>query len=179
MRFLRRVPVAPALAAFAFVVLALTCAAVTPNSVVTPQVVNRAIVQFLQGTDVAGTYKTLYTAGSNGSRCVAVQTTNNDGSATHLLTLQIVNGGVKYGGTAVTTISSAGFANGTAPQLITKIPSYSPTIAATGLPVWPLPEDSDNNAYIQLISGDTLQVTFATNLTAAAVINVYASCVDF
>ena len=54
-------------------------------SVITPQVVNRAIVQFLQGTDVAGTYKTLYTAGANGSRCVALQSTNTDGSATQVL----------------------------------------------------------------------------------------------
>lgn len=154
-------------------------ASVTANNIVTPQVVNRAIVQFLQGTDAAGTYKTLYTAGTNGSRCVGIQTTNNDGSATHLLTFQIVNTAVKYGGTAITTISSAGFANGTAPQLITKVPSFSPTIAATGLPVWPLPEDSDGNGYLQLISGDTLQVTFATNLTAATLINVYAACVDF
>jgi hypothetical protein len=154
-------------------------AAVTPNNIVTPQVVNRGIVQFLQGTDVAGTYKTLYTAGANGSRCVAIMTTNNDGSATHLLTLQVVNSAVKYGGAAVTTISSAGFANGAPAQLITKVPSLNPVVASSGLPLWPLPEDSDGNGYLQMISGDTLQVTFATNLTAATLINVYASCVDF
>jgi hypothetical protein len=154
-------------------------AAVTSNNPITPQVINRGIVQFLQGTDVAGTYKTLYTAGANGSRCVAIMTTNNDGSATHLLTFQVVNSAVKYGGAAITTISSAGFANGAPAQLITKIPAYSPWIPTTGLPLWPLPEDSDGNGYLQMISGDTLQVTFATNLTAATLINVYASCVDF
>jgi hypothetical protein len=153
-------------------------AATTPNSVVTPQTMKRGIVQFVQGTDAAGTYKTLYTAGTDGSRCVGLQSTNNDGSATHLLTFQIVNGGLKYGGASVTTISNAGFANGTPPQLITKVPSYSPWIAATGLPVWPLPEDSDGNAYIQMVTGDTLQVTFATNLTASTLINVYVSCAD-
>jgi hypothetical protein len=154
-------------------------AAVTANNPITPQVINRAVAQFLQGTDAAGTYKTLYTAGSNGSRCVAVQTTNNDGSATHLLTFQLVNGGVKYGGTAITTVSSAGFANANPAQLITKVPSYSPWVPTTGLPLWPLPEDSDGNGFIEMISGDTLQVTFATNLTASTLINVYASCVDF
>ncbi len=161
------------------IIFALLVAAVTPNSVVTPQVVNRATLQFLQPGDPALTYKTLYTAGANGSRCVGIQSTNNDGSATHLLTLQVVNGGVFRGGTAITTISNAGFANGIAPQLITKVSSFSPTIAATGLPVWPLPEDSDGNGYVQLISGDTLQVTFATNLTALTSINLYAACVDF
>lgn len=164
--------------AAAFLGIGTADAAVTANNVVTPQVMTRGIVQFLQGTDAAGTYKTLYTGGTNGSRCVALQTTNTDGSATHMLTFQVVNGGVKYGGAAITTISNAGFANGTPAQLITKVPSFSPTIAATGLPVWPLAEDSDGNAYIQLISGDTLQVTFATVLTAAAVINVYVSCAD-
>lgn len=163
----------------AIVALAVPAAwATTPNSIVTPQTLQRGVVQFLQGTDTAGTYKTLYTAGASGSRCVALQTTNNDGSATHLLTFQIVNATVKYGGTAITTISNAGFANSTPAQIITKIPSFSPTIAATGLPVWPLPEDSDGNAYIQMVSGDTLQVTFATVLTAATVINVYVSCAD-
>jgi hypothetical protein len=154
-------------------------AAVTPNNPITPQVVARGIVQFLQGTDAAGTYKTLYTGGANGSRCVAIQTTNTDGSATHLLTFQLVNAGVKYGGASITTVSSAGFANANPSQLVTKIPSFSPTVTTTGLPVWPLPEDSDGNGFIEMISGDTLQVTFATNLTAATVINVYASCVDF
>src|ERR1700727_2044141 len=53
-------------------------AATTPNSVVTAQTPNRGVVQFLQGTDSAGTYKTLYTAGANGSKCNAMWSTNND-----------------------------------------------------------------------------------------------------
>lgn len=156
--------------AFAFL-LGLPVAAyatVTANSIITPQTVNRGIVQFLQGTDSAGTYKTLYTAGANGSRCNAMWTTNNDGSATHLLTVQIVNSTVKYGGTALTTVSSAGFANGTAPQNL-----LSPSI-------WPgLPVDSDGNPYIQLITGDTIQATFATNLTTSDLISIVVSCADF
>ena len=43
-------------------------AATTPNSVVTAQTPKLAVVQFLQGTDTAGTYKTLYTGGANGSK---------------------------------------------------------------------------------------------------------------
>jgi hypothetical protein len=73
-------------------------AAVTANSVITPHVVNRAIVQFLQGTDVAGTYKTLYTAGANGSRCVALLSGDTTGSGTTAITTTTgkVNG-VSYG----------------------------------------------------------------------------------
>src|SRR5271165_5399153 len=59
----------------------------TPVFVQTP---NRGIVQFLQGTDSAGTYKTLYTGGSNGSKCTGMYITSND-AASHLVTIQLVN----------------------------------------------------------------------------------------
>jgi hypothetical protein len=143
-------------------------AAVTPNSIVTAQTPSRGIVQFLQPTDSAGTYKTLYTAGTNGSKCFGMWTTNNDPSATHLLTVQVVNGGVKFGGTALTTVSSAGFVNGTGAQVL-----MSPA-------VWPgLPLDSDGNPFLALASGDTIQATFATALTATDLINLFVTCVDF
>jgi hypothetical protein len=143
-------------------------AAVTPNSPVTPQTPNRGVVQFLQGTDSAGTYKTLYAAGSNGSDCSALWLTTNDGSATHLITVQIVNSTVKYGGTAVTTVASAGFANGVPPMNL-----FAPTIWV-GLPL-----NSDGNPFLRLISGDTVQMTFATNLTSSTVVNAVISCADY
>jgi hypothetical protein len=142
--------------------------AVTPNSFVSPQTPNRGIVQFLQGTDSAGTYKTLYTAGTNGSRCYGIWETNNDASATHLVTLQLVNSAVKYGGMAITTAESDGFANATPAKNL---------ISSTN---WPgLPVDQYGNPYIQLVSGDTLQATFATNLTSSDLINIVAVCADF
>lgn len=144
------------------------CAAVTPNSVVTPQTPNRGVVQFLQGTDSAGTYKTIYTGGSNGSKCIAGWETNNDGSATHLITVEVVNGGVNYGGTAFTTISNDGYANAT--------PSKSFIAAGqwVGLPI-----DSDGNSFIFLANGDTLKATFATALTSAKLINLEVTCADY
>lgn len=143
-------------------------AAPTANSIITPQTPTRGIVQFLQGTDTAGTYKTLYTAGSNGSRCNALWSTNNDPSATHLLTVQIVNTAVKYGGVSITTAVNQGFANAVAPMNL-----LSPTN-------WPgLPLDTAQNPYLQLASGDTLQATFATALTASDVVNIVASCQDY
>ncbi len=143
-------------------------AATTPNSLVTPQTPNRGIVQFLQGTDTAGTYKTLYTAGTNGSRCYGMLLNSNDTATTHLVTVQIVNTAVKYGGAALTAGLSAGFANGSAAQ---------PIMSSS---VWPgLPVDQYGNPYIQLISGDTVQATFATSLTTSAVINLYVVCNDY
>jgi hypothetical protein len=143
-------------------------AAVTANNFVTPQTPNRGIVQFLQGTDSAGTYKTLYTAGANGSRCYGMWSTNNDASATHLLTVQIVNSAVKYGGMAITSVESAGFVSGTPAQNL---------LAAAN---WPgLPVDEYGNPYVQLITGDTIQATFATSITSTDLINIVTSCSDF
>jgi len=142
--------------------------AVTANSIVTAQTPNRGIVQFLQGTDTAGTYKTLYTAGANGSMCFGMWSTNNDAGATHLITVQIVNSAVKYGGTALTSVSSAGFANA--------VPAQNLMSAAN----WPgLPVDSNSNPYMVLASGDTIQATFATALTASDVLNIVTFCVDY
>jgi hypothetical protein len=143
-------------------------AATTPNSIITAQTPNRGIVQFLQGTDTAGTYKTLYTGAAAGSRCVGMYETNNDGTATHLVTVQIVNTSVKYGGMAITTAVNDGFANGAPAKAL-----MSPTN-------WPgLPLDQYGNPYIILVSGDTIQATFATALTSTDLINIYVSCVDF
>lgn len=143
-------------------------AAVTANSVVTAQTPTRGIVQFLQGTDSAATYKTLYTAGSNGSLCKAMWMTTDDGSATHLMTVQIVNGGIKYGGTALTTVLSAGFTTANPPQNL-----MAPSVWV-GLPL-----DNNGNPYIQLASGDTIQATFGTSLTASTRVNIVAACADF
>lgn len=143
-------------------------AAVTPNSVVTAQAVKRGVVQFLQGTDVAGTYKTLYTAGVNGSKCFGMFETNNDASATHLVTVQIFNATVGYGGVAVTSASSDGYANATPAKNL-----MSPAN-------WPgLPVDANGNPFIYLASGDTLQATFATALTSTDVLNIFVNCVDY
>lgn len=154
---------------FLIAVAALFVGATSPNSFVTPQTPNRGIVQFLQGTDSAGTYKTLYTAGSNGSRCYGMWMTTSETSATHLVTVQLISGGVKYGGVSLSTVTSAGFANGAPPQSLMLSNN------------WPgLPQDQYGNFYLQLISGDTIQATFATALqTSGAVINIVTSCSDF
>jgi hypothetical protein len=145
-------------------------AAVTPNSVVTPQTPNRGVVQFTSSSS-AGTYATLYTGGTNGSKCEGLWATNSD-TVSHLVTVQIINSTVKYGGVAVTVPAGAGFVAGVPPvALLTSGPSG----------VWPGPAvDSDTNSYINLVSGDTLQATFATSITSGDVVNVVASnCADY
>jgi hypothetical protein len=151
-------------------------ATVTANSIISAQTVNRIAANFIQGTDTALTYKIIYTAGANGSRCNSLWMTTNDGTATHLVTVQISKTNTLcnsaatncVGGTATTTVLSAGFANATPSQNL---------LSAVN---WPgLPLDSDGNPYIQLVSGDFIQATFATALTASTQINLFGSCSDF
>ena len=138
----------------------------TPVFVQAPKL---ATVQFLQGTDTAGTYKVLYTGGTNGSKIVGIIATSNDASASHLVTCQLARSAVSYGGVAVTVPVNAGFANAAPPVSL-----MSPTVWAG------LPFDSDGNPFLYLSgSGDTITCTFATALTTSDVINVIAVVADF
>src|SRR5271166_318380 len=100
--------------------LALSClayagaanAAVTANNVVTAQYPNRGNLQFLQGTDAAATYKTLYAAGPNGSKCVGMLMNNNDAGATHLVTVQLASGSSTTASIAASTASVTGSITG-------------------------------------------------------------------
>jgi hypothetical protein len=142
-------------------------AAGTPNQAVFPQTANRGVLQFTSASS-AGTYATLYTAGLKGSICKALWLDTSDSGATHLVTLQLVNGGTKYGGVAITSTLGAGFAGGVPPQsMMTSV-------------IWPgLPIDQNGNPYLYLINGDTLQATFATAITASAQLDLHVVCSDF
>lgn len=143
-------------------------AAVTQNMVVTAQTPKAAFVQFLQGTDVAGTYKTLYTGGTNGTKVSGMWANSNDASAAHLVTCQYVHSAVFYGGVAVNVVVNAGYANAAAPV------NLMATTTWLGLPI-----DMPGNPYLYLNSGDTIQCTFGTALTASDWINVVATVSDF
>jgi hypothetical protein len=141
-------------------------AATTPNSFVTPQTPNRGIVRFLQGTDAPFTFKVLYTAGANGSRCYAMMSSNND-SVTHPLVVAVFNGGVIYNSIQLTSVAVAGNSAGVPPQNL--------MAAFSGA----LPVDQNGNPFIQLISGDTLQMEYGTALTTSDYINAIAFCSDY
>lgn len=142
-------------------------AAVTANSPVTPQTPKAAVVQFLQGTDAAGTYKTLYTGGANGSKIMGLIATTNDATASHLVTCQLVRSSVLYGGVAATIPVSSGFTAAALPVNL-----MAPAIWV-GLPA------DGNNPFFYLSASDLLQCTFATALTSTDVLNIIAVVWDF
>ena len=136
-------------------------AAVTTNSIVTAQTPKLAVVQFLQGTDVAGTYKTLYTAGSNGTKVSGLWSNTNDASAAHLVTCQRFVSTTAMGGDAANVPVSSG---STAAALVVNLMSQT---------VWlGLPVDGNQNAFFYLNAGDTLQCTFATAITGTDVLSI-------
>jgi hypothetical protein len=137
--------------------------------------ISQSVASTAINADAIGTYKTIYTAGwgapngTNGSKCFGLIETNNDASATHLITVQLVNSaGTKFPGMAITTASSDGFANA--------VPAKS--LMSSGN--WPgLPLDQYQNPYVILAPGDTIQATYATALTSGDSVSLYASCTDY
>ena len=138
-------------------------ATVTANTGIAVQTPKEWVVQFLQGTDVALTYKTLATGGSSGTKISGIYVTNEDGTAAHLVTCQVKVGAVYFGGTAVNVPLNSGYANGV------------PAINLMSSVNWPgLPVDAWGNPYLLLNNGDLLVCTFATTLTASTYLNVVA-----
>lgn len=149
-------------------------AAVTANSVVTAQTPSRGFVQFLNA-DTAGTYKVLYTGGTNGSKCTGLYIVTSD-TATHVVIVQLANvatviGSITAGrgGPVVTTVASSA------------ITTFAAPISMMTTTLWPgLPVDSDGNPYFILANNtDSIQITFATTVTSGAALNGYAVCSDF
>lgn len=141
-------------------------AALTPNSIITPQTPNRGILQFLPAS-TPGVYATAYTAGANGSKVVGLSMNNSD-SATHVVTCQIVNATIQYGGVTLLSTATAGFASGTNGQSM-----LSTTLFPGGF------TDANGNYGIILASGDTLQCTYATAVTAAKALNILVTAMDY
>ena len=113
-----------------------------------------------------GTYVTIYTGASVGTKVSGLYVTNTD-SVTHLVTVQVKSGATSYGGCAVTIPITAGFANA--------VPAVNMMSAAnwSGLPI-----DAQGNPYFYLLNGDLLVFTYATAFSAG-VINAVAVVADF
>lgn len=136
------------------------------NKAVYLQTPKLILAQFLQGTDVAGTFKTVYTGVTESSRINSLFANCNDSASAHLLTIEFRRGSVSYGGIAVNIPLSSGYTAGALPIDI--------------MALWPgLPYDSDGNKYIPLESGDLLRATFATALQASAVLNINGVAAEF
>lgn len=145
--------------------------ATTPNNVILPQTPKATPQRFVQGTDSAGTLKTLYTAGANGSKVTAVILASDDGSATHVVTLYVTRSAVDYYIGAYTVPVSAGTSGAAANVDLLR---GGPSDLIVGLPL-----DNDGQKYLFLESGDTLRATFATALTAGKQLNVLTIGADF
>lgn len=126
---------------------------------------------FVQGTDSAGTYKTLFTAGTNGSKVTSVIAATDDGSATHLLTLVLTRSATDYYIGSYTIPVSSG-TSGTANNV--DLLSGGPSGTIIGLSI-----DNDGQKYLFMESGDTLRLTFATALTAGKRIDVITTGSNF
>lgn len=144
--------------------------AVTPTPVF-PQTPKVTPQNFVQGTDSAGTYKTLHTAGSNGSKVTGINVTTDDGSATHVLTLALTRSATNYVIGAYTLPVNSGTDGST---VGVNMLAGGPAGLIPGLPL-----DSDGQPYLLMESGDTLRLTFATALTAGKRIDVVTIASDF
>ena len=149
-------------ALFAAVLAGPSLAAVTVTPIF-PQTLKDTKTCFIQGTDTAGTYKTIYTGGVNGSKIIAIWVGTND-DVSHLATVRTststsdhcATNGTCGSGVAATVAASSGYANA------------APVVALNTSTVWPgLPTDSDGNPFFFLESGQTLEATFATAFSTA------------
>ena len=139
-------------------------AALTQNKVVTPQTPQREAAQFTHSS-TPGTYVTVYTAGANGSKVTGLFLTTNDTAATHLVTCGIFNSATQYGSNSVTTVEPASGYN---------------SIDFMSFANWPgLPLDQYGNHTLNLVSGDTIQCTFATTITTSDFVQVTAIGFDY
>ena len=149
-------------------------AAVTPNSLVTTQTPKRGLYQFTSAsTPASGTTtnaQTVYTAGSNGSKCFAVYMSNTDGSATHVVNYGVYDSThyVTLGGTTTVSPGTGG---------VTGVPVVQNLLTSTLSPGTPV--DGNGNPFIYLNSGDTLVAWYVTAITSNDFVNVYADCQDF
>jgi hypothetical protein len=116
----------------------------------------------------AQNYKTIFTAGGNGSKVFALFAASSDTSA-RVLQVAITNSGTNYPLCTVNVPASSGTSSsGSTPVNLLS------TATIPGIPI-----DSDGNPFLYLISGDTLTVSALTTVTSADAITVHAVAADF
>ena len=122
--------------------------------------INLGLVTIVNGD--ASALKTLFTAGASGSKVVGVNATSDDTSARDIQ-IGITRSGTFYPLGTKSVAITAGQVTGTpAANLL------DPSVIAG------LSFDSDNQPYLLLKSGDTVQVKSLTTVTAAKTISITA-----
>lgn len=117
--------------------------------------------------DSANTKKTVCTAGVNGSKVVGLTATSTD-TSNRLAQVWLTRSATSYllASVSVPTLSGT---DGT-----------TPVVNLMNTTDWPgLPVDADGQPYLFLDSGDTLQVSFTAQITAAKEADVTALSADF
>lgn len=139
-------------------------AALTQNTFIAPQTPERESYQYTNSS-TPGTYTTVYTAGANGSVITALVESNTDSSATHVVNCSVFNAATQYtSSTAITTTSPAA----------SSWNNINIFATWTGLPL-----DQNGNPFLILVSGDTLQCTYATAITSGKFVVVTAMGADY
>ena len=140
-------------------------AAVTANSAILPQAPDRGIQKFTSAS-TPGTFTLLFTAGSNGSDCRGLIATSSD-SISHQLTVELIN--------STTAYPLASINIGAAPTGGLSEVSLMSNQTVSG---WAY--DSPGNYVLRLVSGDTVNVTFATAITSGTTIQFFLTeCGDY
>lgn len=134
----------------------------TPVFVQTPKITPAKFTN----SDSANTKKTVATAGANGSKVVAVNVISSD-TSDRTGQLWLTRSATSYLLTSTVVIAGSGNDG-----LISAM-----SLMQLGLIM--LPTDNDGQAYLFLESGDTLQVSFTTQVTAAKEIHVVGIFADF
>lgn len=137
--------------------------ATAPVFVSTPKITPAA---FTNG-DSSNTKKTIATADASGSKVVGITAASTDSSA-RIAQLWLTRSATSYLLSSTTVAITAG--------------SDGTTAAADLMAVaaWPgLPSDGTGQRYFMLESGDTLQVSFTTQVTSAKEIDVSAHFANF
>lgn len=134
----------------------------TPVFVQTPKITPAAFTN----ADSANTKKTIHTAGTNGSKIVGVSATSTD-TSNRTAQLWLTRSATSYllGSFVVNTLAGT---DGTNPAMN----------LFSGF-LMQLPADNDGQKYLFLESGDTLQVSFTTQVTSAKEIDVVAIGANF
>jgi|SRR6185312_439615 len=135
------------------------------NTPIFPQTITSPSVQILPADTT--TLKTLYTAGTNGSKIENIIATNTDTTAAYGIQLSITTGATTYLlGTINVPLSSGN---------TTVVPAVS-LINSTNLPT---AKDSNGNPYIYLASGSVLKVNSLTTVNAGKIIAITCNGGDF
>lgn len=135
------------------------------NTPIYPQAINVGVGTILPA-DAQG-YKTVFTAGANGSKIESLIISSND-TAAHDVTINITRSAVNYQLGQISIPITAGYLN-TAGSIDVLRSSIIPGLAY----------DSNGNKYLYLKSGDTLTINAPVTVTTAKQITAVASGGDF